>query len=123
MHQILQHLEQILSQPILGEKGSLPSPLWATSSAVLVAIKGGVRGLVDASLILGEFTGSAGAKVEMNLADINCIVAGKKGCISIFYEANFGVEIPSFIDILLMDPQGIIDAVDGLFQLTEGELA
>lgn len=88
-------------------------------SAVGVSFSGGLRGSVDATLVVGDLSGQAGVFVEISLPDINCVLEGKPGCISIFYDANFGIEIPSFIKILLADPRGIIESVDSLFETAE----
>ena len=43
------------------------------------------------------------------------MVQQKPGAVAIYYKVSV-VEIPSFLDILLLDPTAIIDAVDGLFK-------
>lgn len=90
----------------------------ALKDAVGVSFAGGLKGSVKASLV--GVPGEAGAFIELFLPDINCILQQKPSCISIFFETNLiGFDIPSFLDILLMDPRGIIEAVDGLLQFVE----
>lgn len=35
------------------------------------------------------------------------------------YDINFGIDLPSFLDILFLDPQRILDAVDGVLKVAE----
>ena len=88
-------------------------------NAVAVSFAGGLRGSADAKLKGLPEQCSPGAFIQLFLSDINCILQKKPGCISVVYQANFGCDIPSFLEILLMDPKGIIDAVDTLLQSVE----
>ena len=61
------------------------------------------------------FGGLGNAFMKIQISDINNVVKQKPGAVAIYYKVSV-VEIPSFLDILLLDPTAIIDAVDGLFK-------
>lgn len=45
------------------------------------------------------------------------LVQSKAGAVAVVYEAGFFVpELPSFIDLLLADPNMVVDAVDSIFK-------
>lgn len=86
-----------------------------------VSITGRLDGSVNAVLV-GELLGvpvEANAFISVSISDINNLIQKKPNAISVYYEADYNLEIPSFLDILLMDPQGIVDAVDSIFQSAE----
>lgn len=82
-----------------------------------VAIAGRIAGSVEAEFL--GVPGEANALINCSISDINSLIQGNPGAISVYYEVNVELVIPSFISILLMDPQGIIDAVDSVFQQAE----
>ena len=82
-----------------------------------VSITGRVIGSVEAEFL--NVPGEANAFIKMSISDINNLIQGNPGAISVFYEVNVKLSIPSFMDILLMDPQGIVDAVDSVFKEAE----
>lgn len=57
--------------------------------------------------------------MQFSISDINNLIQQKPGAFAVFYEVTFELSIPSFIDILLMDPEGIVNAVDGIFKEAE----
>jgi len=82
-----------------------------------VSVAGRVSGSVHAELV-----GLAGdANANVSIADINNIFQQKPGAISVYYEVNFNLElgIPTFLDILLMEPEGVIKAIDDVFKQVE----
>ena len=86
---------------------------------VAVAFSGRVSGTAEA-----EFRGlppgaKAEAFVQFDISDINNLINKKPGAISSFYQVKFEISIPSFLDILLMDPFSIIKAIDGVFETAE----
>ena len=80
------------------------------------SITGQVSGIVRAEFV--GVPGNANAFVQFDIADMNNMLDPKKrpSAISVFYQANIDFEVPSFLDILLMDPKGIVEAVDGIFK-------
>jgi hypothetical protein len=85
-----------------------------------VTVAGQIAGTVHAEFLrgLGE------AYLEISIGDLNNVIQRKPGAISVYYEASFE-GIPSFLDILLLEPAAIVDAVNGIFKdandLTLGE--
>ena len=53
--------------------------------------------------------------MRIQISDINNVIQGKPGAVALYYKASV-IEMPNLIDILLMDPVAIVDAVDGLFK-------
>ena len=76
-----------------------------------VAISGRVEAKIDASLFgdLGK------ASLTIQISDINNLIQGKSGAVAIYYEVS-RIQIPSLLDILLLDPFSIVSTVDMLFK-------
>ncbi|EJK58713.1 hypothetical protein THAOC_21137, partial [Thalassiosira oceanica] len=78
-----------------------------------VVVAGQIFGEVTANfrgLPMGEI---ANAHVKFEVSDINNLFQNAAGAFSVY-------SLPSsFLDILLMDPQGIVDTVDGVLKITE----
>lgn len=73
---------------------------------------------ISRSYYLVGIPGEAWAVIKLSISDVNNFILGKPGAISVFYDVNVEFSVPSFLDILLMDPEGIIDAVDAIFKTT-----
>ena len=87
------------------------SSIGALADEISVKIKGQVVAEINA-----EFLGGVGdAFMRVQISDINNIIQQRPGAVALYYKVST-VQIPSFLDILLMDPVAIVDAVDGLFK-------
>ena len=77
-------------------------------------ITGQVSGIVEAEFV--GVPGEASAFVRFDIADMNNLLDRKKrsSAVSVFYQVNIAFVVPSFLDILLMDPNGIVEAIDGV---------
>ena len=77
-------------------------------------ITGQVSGIVKAEFV--GVPGGANAFIQFDIADMNNILDPKKrsSAVSVFYKVNINFSVPSFLDILLMDPNGIVEAIDGV---------
>lgn len=84
-----------------------------------VTISGRIEGRVEADLAVPLGFGNGHALVEFSVSDVNNLIQQTPGAFAVFYEVSFEVEVPSFIDILLMDPEGIVNALDGVFKQAE----
>lgn len=83
----------------------------ALADEISVAIRGQVVAEIEA-----EFLGGLGdAFMRIQISDINNVIQRKPGAVALYYKVSV-VEIPTFIDILLMDPVAIVNAVDSLFK-------
>ena len=83
----------------------------ALKEQITFAIKGQVAAEIEA-----EFLGGLGnAYMRIQISDINNIIQRKPGAVALYYKVSV-VQKPSFLDILLMDPVAIVNAVDGLFK-------
>lgn len=80
-----------------------------------VAIAGRVDATVNAT-ILG---GLGYAKVRLKIPNINNVIQKNKGAVAVVYEAKIEAGLPSFIDLLLLDPNSIINAVGNVFDQAE----
>ena len=87
------------------------STIGALANEISVAIKGQVIAEVEA-VFLG---GLGNAYMRIQISDINNVIQRKPGAVALYYEVSV-VEIPTFIDILLLDPVAIVDSVDSLFK-------
>ena len=85
-------------------------------NSVAVSVAGGLSGRINVEVT--NLPCPASASFELSLADINCVIQKKPGCISVVYQSNF-CEIPSLLDLLLSDPDAILDAVDDLMLSVE----
>jgi hypothetical protein len=78
---------------------------------ISVAIAGQILARIDA-----EFVGGLGSAVmKIQISDINNVIQRKSGAIALYYKVSM-TEIPSLLDILLLDPVAIVNAVDSLFK-------
>ena len=68
-----------------------------------VSVTGRVIGSVKAEFL--GVPGEANALINVSISDINSLIQGSQGAIAVYYEVNAELRIPSFISILLMDPQ------------------
>jgi hypothetical protein len=83
----------------------------ALADEISVAIGGQVVAEIEA-----EFLGGLGdAFMRIQISDINNLIQRKPGAVALSYTVSV-VEIPTLLDILLMDPVAIVDAVDSLFK-------
>ena len=119
------------------------------ADALDVSIAGRVKGTVNAVLaegfgsayisskffcctfLFGPFTFSVLSKhispsklinnyIQVDIADINNILQNKANAVAVVYRANVvSAKIPSFIDLLLLDPEAIVDAVGNVFDQAE----
>ena len=82
-----------------------------------VTIAGRVSGSIEADFGIVP----ASASLQIDISDINNVLQKKPNAISVVYEVDFdvSVSIPSIVDILLADPNAIVDAVDGAFREAE----
>ena len=87
------------------------STIGALANEISVAIKGQVIAELEA-VFLG---GLGNAYMRIQISDINNVIQRKPGAVALYYEVSV-VEIPTFIDILLLDPVAIVDSVDSLFK-------
>ena len=83
------------------------STIGALANEISVAIKGQVIAEVEA-VFLG---GLGNAYMRIQISDINNVIQRKPGAVALYYEVSV-VEIPTFIDILLLDPVAIVDSVE-----------
>ena len=88
------------------------SGIKALGKEISVAVRGQVEAEIEAVFLrgLGE------AFCRLKISDINNIIQRKPGAVSLYYKVST-VEVPSILDVLLMDPVAIVDAVDNLFKL------
>jgi hypothetical protein len=91
----------------------------------------GINGLIDEVGV--KFDGSVNAQIDAAIAligttltctvgvsDLDALFRGDTTALFLSYSVTTPeFEIPSFLDILLMDPQGIVDALDGIFLTIE----
>ena len=87
------------------------SSIGALADEISIAFKGQVMAEIEAEI----FGGLGNAFITIQISDINNVVQQKPGAVAIYYKVSVA-EIPSFLDLLLLDPTAIIDAVDGLFK-------
>lgn len=85
-------------------------------NSVAVSIAGGLSGKIDVRVT--NLPCPASASFELSLADINCVIQKKPGCISVVYQSDF-CEIPSLLELLTSDPDAVLDAVDDLMLSVE----
>lgn len=85
-----------------------------------VAIAGRVLGVVEATLLVPPPL-SGYAKIEFAISDLNNLIEQRSGAISVVYEVQLSLEVPSFLDILLMNPDTIVQAIEGLFDQVEAQ--
>ena len=81
-----------------------------------VAIAGRVTGSINATLA----NNFGNAHIKLDVSDLNNIIQKKPGAIAVVYNARVNkLELPSFIDLLLLDPESIIEAVSKVFDNIE----
>ena len=74
-----------------------------------------IRGQVSAELD-AELAGGIGkAFMRIKISDINSLIQKKPGAVALYYKVST-IGKPSFLDILLMDPVAIVNAVDSLLK-------
>lgn len=88
------------------------SSIKALADQILVAIQGQVAAKIDATF----FGGLGDASMSIRISDINNVIQRKPGAVSFYYKVS-KIEKPSFMDLLLMDPVAMVDAVDNLFKI------
>lgn len=104
------------SNNTLAREGFVVTSIGNLVKEIDASITGQVSGIVEAVFV--GVPGNANAFVQFDIADMNNMLDPKKrsSAISVFYQANIDFVVPSFLDILLMDPKGIVEAVDGIFK-------
>ena len=74
-----------------------------------------IRGQIQAEIEIEFLGGLGGAFIGLEISDINNAIHQKPGAVSLYYNVTI-VDKPTFIDMLLVDPVAIVNAVDRLFK-------
>jgi hypothetical protein len=88
------------------------SGIGALGKEIGVSVGGQLKAEIEAVFLcqMGD------AHLSIHISDINYVIQRQPGAVSLFYTVSI-IEVPSIVDILLMDPRAIVDAVDNLFKL------
>lgn len=61
------------------------------------------------------FGGMGAAYMSIRISDINNVIRKKPGAIALYYKVS-SIQLPSFLDILLLNPVAVVNAIDNLFK-------
>jgi hypothetical protein len=78
-------------------------------------VSAAIRGQVAAEIEILLAGGLGWAFMSMQISDINNLLQGKDGAVAFVFESSI-LEKPSFIDLLLLNPRAIVNAIDSLFK-------
>ena len=87
------------------------SNIGSLEDEVGVVVKGRVEAEIEAEFLDG--LGSAFMRVQ--ISDINNVILRKPGAVALYYKASMA-QIPTALDILLLDPVAVVNTVDRLFK-------